>query len=338
LLVVVASAPLAAQPFGAWAAFNGASGYVDIPHASALNPTDELTIEAWIHFNGASAGSCPTIIGKGFQSTYWLGVCLGGSPSVPMLRSYVKGGGSSRTAGVIPSNEWTHIAVTYGDGVRRHYINGELALDVADSGPLPTNSSPVRIGSDVDWLVSPNGSIDDVRLWNVARTQAQIREALNEVQGPQTGLVANWRLDGSPVDSVGGHDGSAVGAISAFTFPVAVGCAGSSQVLCLDDRFAISGDWRTAGGATGSAGVVPFQTNDSGLLYFFSPSVWEIQVKVLDACGLNDRYWVFFAATTDQYFRMEVFDRLRGVQKIYFNYPGAPALTVTDSDAFDTCP
>ena len=38
---------------------------------------------------------------------------------------------------------------------------------------------------------------------------------------------------------------------------------------------------------------------DSGLFYFFGASNLEMLIKVLNACGLNDRYWVFFAATTN---------------------------------------
>jgi hypothetical protein len=239
---------------------------------------------------------------------------------------------------VIPLNEWTHIAVTYGDGFRRHYINGELQLEVADAGALPTNDSPVRIGSDVSWEFTPTGSIDDVRIWNVRRSTGQIREALNEVQGPQTGLVANWRLDGGGTDAIGGHDGVAVGAIAALTFPVAPGCVTTASTLCLRDRFAVSGEWRTGPSTEGDAGVVSFQTFQSGLLHFFGESNWEIQIKLLDGCGLNDRYWVYYAASTTLFFRVEVLDVLRGVQKIYFNYPGEPAVALTEIDAFDTCP
>jgi hypothetical protein len=339
ILFIVGSRSSGAQPFGAWAVFNGTNGYIEIPHSAALNPTDALTIEAWVNVTLPPAGeNCKSIIGKNWQQTYWVGICNSGSPATPTLRSYVKGSASSRTAGVVPNGEWTHIAVVYGGGFRRHYINGELALVADDDGSLPTNSRPVRIGSDEAWAFTPTGSIDDVRFWDVARTQAQIREALNEVQGAQPGFVANWRLDGSPVDAVGPHDGTAVGAVSALTFPVAVGCTGSSEVLCLRNRFAIRGNWRKPDLTEGPLGVVPYQTFDSGLLHFFGPSIWEIQIKVLDACGLNDRYWVYFGATTDLFFRMEVFDQLRGVQKIYFNYPGAPAPAVTESSAFDTCP
>ena len=79
-------------------------------------------------------------------------------------------------------------------------------------------------------------------------------------------------------------------------------------------------------------------SSNSGIFWFFSSDNWEVMVKVLNACGLNNRYWVFSAATTNEFYRMEVFDVRAGVNKIYFNYPGPPAPAVTDVDAFATCP
>ena len=80
------------------------------------------------------------------------------------------------TAGTIPLSELTHIAVTYDGTTRRHYINGEL---VALARPRParstTTSEGLRIGSDVSYDFTPNFSFSEVRLWNVARTQDQIR-------------------------------------------------------------------------------------------------------------------------------------------------------------------
>lgn len=61
-------------------------------------------------------------------------------------------------------------------------------------------------------------------------------------------------------------------------------------------------------------------------------------VKVLNACVLNDRIWVFSAATTNVFYRLEAFDVQAGVNKIFFNYPGPPAPAVTDTSAFATCP
>jgi len=78
--------------------------------------------------------------------------------------------------------------------------------------------------------------------------------------------------------------------------------------------------------------------DNSGLFWFFSSDNWEIMVKALNGCGLNNRYWIFSAATTNVFYRMEVFDTVGLEQKIYFNYPGPPAPAVTDTDAFATCP
>ncbi len=230
--------------------------------------------------------------------------------------------------------------MTWDGTTRRHYINGELAGAAALAGPLPSSGAALRIGSDVSWEFTPAGAIDEVRLWSVGRTEAQIRGSINvPIAVAQPGLVAAWSLDASTLDPVGGHDGVVAGAgIGATTFPVALGCVGNDQVLCVRDRFAITAEWRTSEVSSGQADVVPFQTNESGLFTFFSPTNWEIQVKVLDGCGLNDRYWVFSAATTNVFYRMEVLDVQGGANKIYFNYQGPPAPAVTDVNAFATCP
>jgi len=60
-------------------------------------------------------------------------------------------------------------------------------------------------------------------------------------------------------------------------------------------------------------------------------------VKVIDGCALNNRWWVFTAATTNVYYQLNVTDVQNGQPKIYFNYPGPPAPAVTDTNAFP-CP
>ncbi len=69
-----------------------------------------------------------------------------------------------------------------------------------------------------------------------------------------------------------------------------------------------------------------------------SAALKEVMVKAINGCSLNDRHWIFFAATTNIFFRLQVTDTLGGAQKIYFNYAGPPAPAVTDTSAFATCP
>jgi len=63
-----------------------------------------------------------------------------------------------------------------------------------------------------------------------------------------------------------------------------------------------------------------------------------VLIKILDGCGLNSRYWVFFAATTSVEFTLNVYDVQRDVLKTYTNELGVSAPAVTDTNAFATCP
>ena len=82
---------------------------------------------------------------------------------------------------------------------RRHYINGELAATFPEAGPLTTSTSQMRIGSDLSWAPTPSGAIDEVRLWNVARTEAQLRANFKkEITATEAGLVAVWPSTATP--------------------------------------------------------------------------------------------------------------------------------------------
>jgi len=61
-------------------------------------------------------------------------------------------------------------------------------------------------------------------------------------------------------------------------------------------------------------------------------------VKVLDGCGVNDRFWVFHAATTSVEYTLTVTDTVTGQVRRYENPLGRNAPAVTDTDAFDVCP
>ena len=104
-------------------------------------------------------------------------------------------GGSSSikvtVGGLKTDNTWTHIATTFDGTNYKLFVNGEEvnnSLAGAGKTPLPT---PVRyIGTTF------RGKIDEVRMWNVARTQAEIQETMNDtLSGDETGLVAYYPMD-----------------------------------------------------------------------------------------------------------------------------------------------
>ena len=342
LLLLALAAALAlpqgaeAQPYDTYLGFAGhpTHGYVRVPHSAALNPTGAFTFEAWVRVTDVSG--CASIAGKNYHQAWWIGVCG------TTLRSYLKGDGSAKNGGTIPADVWTHIAVTFDGANRRHYINGELVGTFPETGPLGTSGAEVRIGSDVSWQFTPAGRIDEVRIWNVARTIAQLRAAINvPITADQPGLVSVWSFQSNFNDIIDVHDGVGVGAgLNFFTFAISNCTNNTATTLCLLDRFLLLAKFRTGapGTAEGTGQTVAVANEGSGLFWFFAATNWEIMAKAINGCGLNNRYWIFSAATTNVYYQLEVYDLHEGKRKVYFNYPGPPAPAVTDTSAFATCP
>jgi hypothetical protein len=111
-------------------------------------------------------------------------------------------------------------------------------------------------------------------------------------------------------------------------------CIEDDDSLCLlGDRFKIEVVWRLADGRTGSGHMVPV-SGSSGLVWFFADDNIEMLVKVLDGCAISNTRWVFFAATTNVDFTVEVTDTVTGVTKEYKNPGGNAAAPVQDTFTF----
>ena len=112
-------------------------------------------------------------------------------------------------------------------------------------------------------------------------------------------------------------------------------CTTDDETLCLQDsRFAVRSTWWTAEGERRAARVAYAGTNQSGLFWFFDPFNWELLIKVLDGCRLNDHFWVYAASTTDVGYRIEVTDTVTGAVSAYEYEPGRAAPAITDPVAF----
>jgi hypothetical protein len=342
LVLAVASGlavPLAAQPWGTFFGPEpqGTHGYVEIPHSPALNPTGGFTFEAWVFEQTIGGGEdCRSIAGKNEGQAWWVAYCTIGGKRV--LRSALKGDPSVRDGGEIPPNQWVHIAVTFNGSKRRHYVDGELVAEFSESGPLTTSASPMRILSDSAFQVTLQGFIRQVRLWNVARSLNQLRAWINkDITTAQDGLIGVWPLDGTAVDVVGPHDGTLSGSGAFHGYAASNTCNPSANTVCFDGRFSVSVTWRTNAGATGLGTVVPGFSSDSANFWFFSASNWELLVKTVNGCGLNNRHWIFYAPVTDVHYKIFVYDDDEDVIRVFLGYQGLTDGD-TNTDAFNTCP
>lgn len=100
----------------------------------------------------------------------------------------------------IEDNKIYHIAMVYDGTSLKFYRNGYLMSQVAASGNLYQNSYHTRIGyyAYEYWNTQFFGFINEVRIWNVARSQSEIRSNMNtSLPNPTTqpGLQAYYTFD-----------------------------------------------------------------------------------------------------------------------------------------------
>ena len=126
-------------------------------------------------------------------------------------------------------------------------------------------------------------------------------------------------------------------ACDAGAVEAAPGCLPGSERLCLEDgRFAVTVRW-TALGTSGPGRTVPLAA-DTGAFWFFDPNNLEVTVKVLDGCGVNNRYWVFVSGLTNVGVQVRVEDTQTGEVWTHENAAGTAFQPRLDTDALEVCP
>jgi acetyl esterase/lipase len=123
--------------------------------------------------------------------------------------------------------------------------------------------------------------------------------------------------------------------------PPAPACLPGPTTLCLlGGRFRAEVTWHDPQGKSGPGQVAPCAAaaDSSGLFWFFTPDNWEMMLKVIDGCALNQHFWVFSAATTNVGYDLMVTDTKTGQAARYTNPLGQTSPAITDTMAFATCP
>ena len=107
----------------------------------------------------------------------------------------VNGGNDNVFGYAFNINTWYHIAVVYSASAHnlKFYVNGVLQDTIINNNfPSIAGNVPINMGA---WSNGRyfNGVMDEVRIWNVARTQSEIQSNMNtELAGTEAGLVAYY--------------------------------------------------------------------------------------------------------------------------------------------------
>lgn len=118
-----------------------------------------------------------------------------------------------------PIEGWTHVAVVYNDGTPSLFINGELVKTGVRSTQQHVHPSGGN-RSEPGWITGGigggpygyfEGAIDDVRIWDVARGESELRGTMNGIPAAAPGLVLNFDMNRTG-EGAGLHVGNKSGA------------------------------------------------------------------------------------------------------------------------------
>ena len=167
--------------------FDGGDDYVAVPYDSTLNITDDITIVIWIKRAGG-IGNYQSMVAKTNESVWNYDLLFEEGNNDLQFYSgdtsptYVEASGT-----ISDINSWHHIAVTRNSSTVNFYIDGSASGGGTMSGSFGSNTYQVNIGNDAAHF---NGLIDDVKIYNYARTPAQIAWDYNRGKP-----IAYWRFD-----------------------------------------------------------------------------------------------------------------------------------------------
>jgi len=188
--------------------FNGVSTSASADSLQTLNFTEQLTLEAWIYPEGWGENA---VFGQGrildrHQFSLYLQKWHPSFPDSCLVFKLSLANGNTVLAYTpdhsIQLSHWQHVAVSY-NGLNsdlKMYIDGipqTVVYTTPPSGFIADNSqSRLFLGNDQNTAFTFDGTIDEVRLWNITREEQDIRSHMSQVlPGPETGLVGYWPMN-----------------------------------------------------------------------------------------------------------------------------------------------
>ena len=191
--------------YGRALSFNGSDAVVTVDDSPSLHLKGAMTLEAWVK---------PSTIGGDWRDVLYRGNDAYYLEASSQADGLPMGGGSFNGAGGegqvfgddwLPAGAWSYLAVTYDGSMLRLYVDGKEVASKPQSGMLVASHDPLQIGGDHIFGQYFEGTIDEVRVYDVALAPDAIQ---NDMVTP---VVAGTSGDQEPPSTPGGLAASAVG-------------------------------------------------------------------------------------------------------------------------------
>ena len=236
--------------FASALSFDGTNDLVNCGNAASVQLATG-TIEAWIKTSGAGA-SFRSIVAKPLAYSLFL------KDNVLIAYDWVNG---EKSTGVnLADGQWHHVALSFqpSANLSKIYIDGVPRLTIATAWGVNAQTSPLLIGDgDLAGGQSFNGSIDEVRVWNTARTDGQIASNYScQLVGNESGLAAYYKFS----------QGFAAGTNTGLTTLIDATANANNGTLTNFTLTGATSNWITSGASTTVTPSVSIVANVSGTI------------------------------------------------------------------------
>lgn len=171
---------------------DGVDDEVESPRSVGDSSTVTGTIEAWVYTRSVS-GSQPIVALRNNRAGVSSGI-------FSIENGYLSFQAANNTMAIdatpIDTGNWFHVAVVYTDSMSTFYVNGERGETAYGDFSIDRQSAGTRTTVGSFQTSHFYGRIDEVRVWNVGRTQQQIQARMNStLKNEFDGLEAYWKFN-----------------------------------------------------------------------------------------------------------------------------------------------
>lgn len=228
--------------------FDGVDDFVDAPMPVGFNYNSSYTVEGWVKspLPGASGG---------YQVIFFAGTTVASDIEVYIQQGtnglvvvHNRGNGGTlqgATFAIPPNNTWFHLAIVYNGSTIEAFYDGVSQGSFAIPTPVMSTNANITFGYAQSSAFDPSwgsknmlGSLDDFKLWSVARTSGEISsEMSNCAAGNESNLTAYFNFEEGSGTSLIDHVNSGNGILfnmdnSDWVTTGSISCTGQPQPAC----------------------------------------------------------------------------------------------------------
>jgi Concanavalin A-like lectin/glucanases superfamily/Domain of unknown function (DUF2341) len=181
----VTGTTVVAGKYGNGRSFNGSS-YADMGDKDLI--TNRATWSAWIYMNDLSTNAIMTKWENAGNQEFWFGQYSADSDEIHLAfeEGFDAYTGTYSSGANLQAGQWYYLVATYDGDLVKFYKNGQyISTTDVYNGSIANGSANLLIGAQNDGAAATiNGKLDDVKIYNVARTADQIMRDYKQGPGP----------------------------------------------------------------------------------------------------------------------------------------------------------